>query len=118
MGANDKLIQLDSELLDGYVKSLGISVVKQMFDLYRQQVTIYLKDIESSMLCNDAQLWQEHCHKMKGAAGSVGLKSLHLRLKSMEQTTASTNDKAHQLAELKVHNKQAMANFNDWLDCI
>jgi len=55
---------------------------------------------------------------MKGAAGSVGLKALHSRLKLMEKTVASTSDKAHQLAELKVHNKQAMIDFNDWLESI
>jgi len=118
MSANDEAIQLDSELLDGYVQSLGVGVVKKMFDLYRQQVTIYLKDIESAMLNSKAQLWQEHCHKMKGAAGSVGLKALHSRLKLMEKTTASTSDKAHQLAELKAHNKQAMADFKNWVERI
>ena len=116
MNENHDEIQLDRELLDGYVKGLGVNVVKQMFDLYRQQVTIYLKDIEGSMLSSNAQLWQEHCHKMKGAAGSVGLKALHSRLKLMEKTTASTSDKADQLTELKTHNKQAITDFNDWLE--
>mgnify|MGYP000412034718 CR=1 FL=1 len=118
MNKNDELIQLDNELLDGYVHSLGNGVVKQMFDLYNQQVIIYIKDIEQSLLCGNAQLWQEHCHKMKGAAGSVGLKALYSRLKLMEKTTASTSDKAHQLAELKIHNKQAIADFNDWLESL
>lgn len=115
MNDNNDEIQLDIELLDGYVKGLGVNVVKQMFDLYRQQVTIYLKDIEGAMLSGNEQLWQDHCHKMKGAAGSVGLKSLHSRLKLMEKTTASISGKTHQLAELKNHNSQAMADFNDWV---
>ena len=118
MSGNNDLIQLDSGLLDGYVQSLGVDVVKQMFDLYRQQVTIYLKDIENSQLCGNTQLWQEHCHKMKGAAGSVGLKALHSRLKLMEKTTASASDKVHQLAELKIHNNQAIADFNYWLESL
>ena len=112
---NNELTQLDEELLEGYVQNLGVAIVKQMFDLYCQQVQIYLKDIETSMLNDDAPLWQEHCHKMKGATGSVGLKSLHNRLKIMEKTTASTADKAHLLAELITHNKQAISDFNDWL---
>lgn len=118
MNENNELIQIDNELLGGYVQSLGSSVVKQMFALYSQQVVIYLEDIENALLCGNAQLWQEHCHKMKGAAGSVGLKALHSRLKLMEKTTADKNDKAHQLAELKIHNKQAMAFFNDWIDSL
>mgnify|MGYP000706921773 CR=1 FL=1 len=118
MNENSELIQLDNELLDGYVQSLGNDVVKKMFALYAQQVIIYINDIENSLLCGDTQLWQEHCHKMKGAAGSVGLKALHSRLKLMEKTTASANDKAHQLAELKIHNKQAISDFNDWLESL
>ena len=116
MNKNNELIQLDNELLNGYVQSLGIDVVRKMFALYSQQVIIYIKEIESSLLSGSVPLWQEHCHKMKGAAGSVGLKSLHGRLKLMEKTTADTSDKVHQLAELKVHNKQAIADFNDWIE--
>jgi HPt (histidine-containing phosphotransfer) domain-containing protein len=115
---NNECIQLDNELLDGYVQSLGVDVVKKMFALYSQQVAIYLEDIESSLLCDNGPLWQEHCHKMKGAAGSVGLKALHLRLKSMEKTTADASNKAHQLAELKIHNQQAIAEFSHWVESI
>ncbi len=115
MNKNDELIQLDKELLNDYVQRLGHGVVKQMFELYIQQVALYINDIESSLLCDNSQLWQEHCHKMKGAAGSVGLKSLHSRLKEMEKTTTNASGKAHQLAELKTHNKQAIAAFDDWL---
>ena len=115
---NNEWIQLDNELLDSYVQSLGSAVVKQMFDLYRQQVMVYIQDIESSMLMNSAQLWQEHCHKMKGAAGSVGLKALHERLKLMEKSATGTDDKAQQLMDLKIHNQQAIADFNDWFEGI
>lgn len=116
MNDNYDLVQLDKELLDGYAQNLGTSIVKQMFALYEQQVIIYLNDIERSLLNDNAQLWQEHCHKMKGAAGSVGLKALHARLKEMETTTVSAHDKAQQLAALNIHNKQAMADFSEWLE--
>lgn len=115
---NNELIQLDNELLDSYVQSLGVAVVKKMFDLYRGQVVLYIQDIESSLLSGNAKLWQEYCHKMKGAAGSVGLKALHARLKVMEKTTVGTSGKAQQLAELKIHNQQAIDDFNDWLASI
>jgi len=114
---DNELKQLDNELLNGYVQSLGIDVVKKMFALYCQQVIIYLDDIESSMLNNSVELWQEQCHKMKGAAGSVGLTALHGRLKVMEKTTVDENDKVRQFNELKIHNQQAIADFYDWLKC-
>jgi HPt (histidine-containing phosphotransfer) domain-containing protein len=115
MNKNEECMQLDKDLLEGYLQSLGFNIVKQMFDLYTQQVTLYLNDIETSLLCDKVEQWQEHCHKMKGAAGSVGLKSLHARLKLMEKTTANANEKTSQLNELKLHNQQAMLDFNNWL---
>jgi hypothetical protein len=52
---------------------------------------------------------------MKGAAGSVGLKSLHAKLALMEKTSADITEKAQQLAELKDHNQQALVHFTVWL---
>lgn len=112
----NKLIQLDYDLLDSYIQSLSIEVVSKMLALYRQQVVIYIVDIEKSLQCNNVVLWQEHCHKMKGAAGSIGLKSLHAYLVLMEKSTADKTEKAQQLNELKDHNKKAIALFNAWLE--
>ena len=116
MDKNNSLIQLNHDLLNDYVQSLGVEVVKKMIALYREQVIIYLVDIESALQCNDTKLWQEHCHKMKGAAGSIGLQSLHAKLALMEKTTADETEKAQQLVELKDHNKHALANVNTWLE--
>lgn len=118
MNIDNELSSLDSELLDGYVKSLGQDVVKQMFSLYRQQSAIYLVDIEEALLSGSVELWQEHCHKMKGAAGSVGLKALHARLVIMEKSTDSVTKKAQQLAELNIHNKEVIEDFEFWLSSL
>ncbi|GAA6170564.1 hypothetical protein NBRC116592_02340 [Colwellia sp. KU-HH00111] len=114
MSENTDLIQLDTELLDSYIQSLGSVVVKQMFDLYCQQVVGYIEDIEHSLVHQNAKLWQENCHKMKGAAGSIGLKALHGRLKVMEKSTKDHADKAEQLTALKTHNSAAIADFEHW----
>ena len=116
MDKNNKLVQLNHDLLNDYVQGLGIEVVHKMITLYREQVVIYLVDIEKSLQLNSVGLWQEHCHKMKGAAGSIGLKSLHAQLALMEKSTADITEKAQQLAELKDHNKHALANVNAWLE--
>jgi HPt (histidine-containing phosphotransfer) domain-containing protein len=118
MKEDKESLQLDKELLDGYVQSLGIDVVNKMCALYTQQAAIYLDDIESSLVNENDELWQEHCHKMKGAAGSVGLKALHARLKLMEKTTEDKRNKARQFAELKSHNKQALIDFTDWIESV
>ena len=116
MDIGNELPSLDSELLSGYVQSLGQDVVQQMLALYSQQSSIYLTDIEAALQNNSAELWQEHCHKMKGAAGSVGLKSLHARLATMEKLADCAREKAQQLTELNIHNDQAITDFNDWID--
>ena len=106
---------LDVELLQGYLDRLGKPIVEQMFDLYRQQVAIYLNDIESSQQNNSIVGWQDHCHKMKGAAASVGMCKLHGQLKLLEKTDAAQQQKGVMLKELTVANEQAMAAFKDWL---
>lgn len=112
----NKLVLLNHDLLTDYVQGLGIDTVNKMIALYREQVVIYLVDIENALQCDSAELWQEHCHKMKGAAGSIGLQSLHAQLVLMEKITADITEKAQQLAELKDHNQQALANVNAWLE--
>ncbi|WP_231562074.1 Hpt domain-containing protein [Colwellia psychrerythraea] len=107
---------LDLELLQGYLDSLGKAIVEQMFTLYCQQARIYLNDIESAQ-CNDSQsAWQEHCHKMKGAAASVGMQQLHGHLKLLENTTATQQKKLLMLTELKLMNEQGVFAFKQWLE--
>ncbi len=106
---------LDLELLQGYLDSLGKAIVEQMFSLYSQQVEIYLHDIERAQVNDSLADWQEHCHKMKGAAASVGMCKLHGQLKLLEKTAANQQQKAVLLTELKLANGQAMLAFKDWL---
>ena len=109
---------LDIDLLDAYLSSMSKSIVVQMFTLYCQQVEIYLNDIEEAQLSDSSVEWQDNCHKMKGAAASVGMIQLHGRLKLVEKTEADKEEKAILLAELQALNKQAIHAFKNWLDSI
>ncbi|MEY8215375.1 MAG: Hpt domain-containing protein [Colwellia sp.] len=109
---------LDQELLQGYLNRLGKTIVEQMFTLYCQQVDIYLNDIESAQLNDSLSGWQEHCHKMKGAAASVGMYQLHGQLKLLEKTEVSKEKKSVLLKELRLSNKQAILAFKNWLKSI
>ncbi|WP_245560599.1 Hpt domain-containing protein [Colwellia piezophila] len=108
--------ELDTELLQGYLDSLGKNIVEQMFALYCQQVDIYLKDIENAQQHNSIVDWQAHCHKMKGAAASVGMCQLYEQLKVLEHTDAQQHEKVILLTELKVANQQGISAFKRWLD--
>jgi HPt (histidine-containing phosphotransfer) domain-containing protein len=109
---------LDLELLQGYLDSLGKVIVEQMFALYCQQVEIYLNDIENAQLNDSLSGWQNHCHKMKGAAASVGMYQLHGQLKLIEKTEVSKEKKSVLLKELRLLNDQAVFAFKNWLETI
>ncbi len=107
--------KLDEELLTGYISTLGVNIVEQMITLYQQQSSIYLQDISDAVETDSQSLWQEHCHKMKGAAGSVGLITLHAMLVKIEKSTASMADKKQFLIKLEQENSIALQAFYDWL---
>jgi HPt (histidine-containing phosphotransfer) domain-containing protein len=107
--------QLDLDLLNGYFDSLGEQVVKKMLALYVQQSALYLKDILQAITHESQELWQEHCHKMKGAAGSVGLLKVHAKLVLIEKLKAPSEKKSTELSELIKLNQLAIEVFNSWL---
>jgi len=107
--------QLDLDLLENYLNNLGKEVLLKMLVLYKQQAAIYLADIGQALHNNDQQQWQEHCHKMKGASGSVGLLEVYKNLVNMEKSTAVQEEKNQQLQKLQQLNKKAIAIFEQWL---
>lgn len=106
---------VDIELLKGYLENLGQDTLQQMISLYVNQSEIYLQDISQALKNDDQKLWQEHCHKMKGAAGSAGLTSVHAKLVLMEKSTQAQAIKTVLLEELQQENNAAVAAFNEWL---
>ncbi|MBU2894176.1 Hpt domain-containing protein [Colwellia sp. D2M02] len=109
---------LNIELLQGYFDTLGKEMLEKMYALYRQQTTIYLADINNAVTQNSESLWQESCHKMKGAAASVGLVRLHSRLVTLEKITADSVEKEKLLAELTQQNNADMKVFESWLSAL
>jgi len=116
VGAEYSNPYLDLELLEGYLDSLGKTIVEQMLALYCQQVKVYLNDIESAQLNDSLSGWQEHCHKMKGATASVGMYQLHQQLKLLEKTDTAKETKALSLKALRLSNEQAILAFKNWLE--
>lgn len=111
----NKSDQLDLNLLGDYLNNLGKPTLIKMIALYKQQVALYLQSIEQAIDDESQEQWQEHCHKMKGAAGSVGLTQVHLLLVTLEKSTESFARKAVELDNLRSLNKKAIAEFQQWL---
>jgi len=108
--------QLDSELLQGYLDNLGKNTVQQMLSLYQQQSALYLEEIEQALTNQSHTLWQEKCHKMKGAAGSVGLVKVHAKLVVIEECDKAWTEKRLYLEQLIQLNNNALVAFSTWLD--
>ncbi|MBA6348519.1 MULTISPECIES: phosphorelay protein [unclassified Colwellia] len=108
--------QLDVNLLDGYLDSLGQDIVQQMLDLYIEQSKTYIEDIIDSIAQESQVLWQERCHKMKGATGSVGLLTAHAKLVAIEKLPEQWPEKSAFISELNEINKNAVTAFKVWLD--
>ncbi|WP_252730533.1 phosphorelay protein [Colwellia sp. E2M01] len=109
---------LDEVLLADYLDRLGKNIIEQMFALYSQQVVIYLNDIEKAQQVDSKTDWQTSCHKMKGATASVGMRKLHLQLKTLEKINATQQEKSVMLADLKALNEASTLAFNTWLASI
>ncbi|XPF92746.1 phosphorelay protein [Colwellia sp. RE-S-Sl-9] len=106
---------LDLSLLQGYIDNLGKSVVQQMLDLYIGQSAIYIEEISDTVVSEKQKLWQESCHKMKGAAGSVGLLLVHKKLAAIEKSEEVEATKKMYLEELNELNTNAYNEFREWL---
>ncbi len=109
--STDNLI-IDHVLINDYLDNLGSTIVKKMLNMYEVQSKIYLEEIEQTLAIDDQKLWHERCHKMKGAAGSVGMKKVHAHLVNIEKSTEPTSDKTQLVDELKALNEEAIKAFS------
>lgn len=104
-------LTIDQVLIDDYLDNLGKTIVAKMLSMYEAQSKIYLSDIEQAIEVGEQNLWQERCHKMKGAAGSVGMKKVHAYLVAIEKSSASISQKKDFVTELTLLNKEAIDAF-------
>jgi HPt (histidine-containing phosphotransfer) domain-containing protein len=109
---------LDLTLLEGYIESIGREIVVQMLELYIQQSKIYLEAISKASIGDSQTEWHDACHKMKGAAGSVGLKKVHAKLVVIENLTAGSALKRQEVIELKELNHKSIGIFQTWLKTV
>ncbi|MFC3394116.1 aerobic respiration two-component sensor histidine kinase ArcB [Brenneria rubrifaciens] len=71
---NEKL--LDVAMLEQYLDLVGPKLIHQSLDMFEQMMPGYLEILDSNMTARDQKGITEEGHKIKGAAGSVGLRHL------------------------------------------
>lgn len=109
-------LTIDLVLIDDYLENLGVSIVAKMLAMYEVQSEVYLNDIELALGSEEQSLWQERCHKMKGAAGSVGMKKVHAHLVAIEKSAAPVSQKSEFIVKLKALNKEAINAFSELIN--
>lgn len=75
--SEDSRTLLDVEMLEQYIELVGPGLIKQSLTMFEQMMPGYLEVLDSNMMARDQKGIAEEGHKIKGAAGSVGL--LHLQ---------------------------------------
>ncbi|KAB7898545.1 aerobic respiration two-component sensor histidine kinase ArcB [Rouxiella sp. S1S-2] len=74
MKSNETL--LDIPMLEQYMELVGPGLIHQSAEMFVQMMPGYLEVLDSNMTARDQAGIAEEAHKIKGAAGSVGLKHL------------------------------------------
>ncbi len=79
-----KLALLDVPMLEQYLELVGPSLINQGLDMFEKMMPGYLAVLDSNMMARDQKGITEEGHKIKGAAGSVGLQHLQQLAKQIQ----------------------------------
>ncbi|NOH71404.1 aerobic respiration two-component sensor histidine kinase ArcB [Vibrio pectenicida] len=80
VGENSDLYHriLDLEMLESYVAIVGPRPVLDSITMFENMMPEYIKVLDSNMVAKDQQGIVDEAHKIKGAAGSIGLKHIQM----------------------------------------
>ncbi|WP_394193499.1 aerobic respiration two-component sensor histidine kinase ArcB [Pseudoalteromonas atlantica] len=79
-----KVELLDVETIEDFVNSMGIEIFKRSSSLFEKLNPQYQQELATSLKQGDREEYKSVAHKLKGAAGSVGLNDVQLHAKKME----------------------------------
>ncbi len=83
---------LDVETIEDFVNSMGLEVFKRSSGLFEKLNPQYQQELQSTLNENDREEYKSVAHKLKGAAGSVGLNDVQLHAKKMEHGALDESD--------------------------
>ncbi|KTF11341.1 aerobic respiration two-component sensor histidine kinase ArcB [Pseudoalteromonas carrageenovora] len=87
---------LDVETIEDFVNSMGLEVFKRSSKLFEKLNPQYQQEMLTSLNSNDREEYKSVAHKLKGAAGSVGLNDVQLHAKVMEYGAIEESDEVLQ----------------------
>lgn len=108
---------LDLDLLQMLVDTIGHEMVRTSVKVFQESMPVYLDDLQISLSANEKDEVCSHAHKIKGAAGSVGLDRVQKIANRIQQGDHPTWwENVHDwVEELLLADEQDVAKLNDWL---
>ena len=83
---------LDVETIEDFVNSMGLVVFRRSSQLFEKLNPQYQQELLTSLNTGDREEYKSVAHKLKGAAGSVGLNDVQLHAKVMEYGAIDESD--------------------------
>jgi two-component system aerobic respiration control sensor histidine kinase ArcB len=83
---------LDIETIEDFVNSMGLVVFRRSSQLFEKLSPQYQQELLTSLNTGDREEYESVAHKLKGAAGSVGLNDVQLHAKIMEHGAIDESD--------------------------
>ncbi|AWK14830.1 aerobic respiration two-component sensor histidine kinase ArcB [Candidatus Fukatsuia symbiotica] len=108
---------LDIEILEQYLELVGSQLIHQSLLLFEKMMPDYLAVLDSNMTARDQNGIAQQAHKIKGAAGSVGLR--HLQQLAQQIQTPSLpawwDNVQDWIDELKLEWRNDVQILREWL---
>ncbi|WP_370558869.1 aerobic respiration two-component sensor histidine kinase ArcB [Edwardsiella tarda] len=115
--AHDSGELLDTEMLQQYLDLVGPQLIDQSLAVFEKMMPSYLSVLESNMTARDQKGITEEGHKIKGAAGSVGLRHLQQLAQQIQTPTlpAWWDNVQEWIEELKQEWRHDVDVLRDWV---
>ncbi|MEP4890126.1 MAG: aerobic respiration two-component sensor histidine kinase ArcB [Aliiglaciecola sp.] len=109
---------LDLDLLEMLVDTIGHEMVRTSVGVFQENMPDYMEILNINLSANDKEEVCSQAHKIKGAAGSVGLARVQKIANRIQQGDHPTWwENVHDwVEELEMAEKQDTAKLNDWLN--
>ncbi|MEQ1974323.1 aerobic respiration two-component sensor histidine kinase ArcB [Xenorhabdus sp. SGI240] len=109
--------RLDTEMLNQYIELVGPQMITDNLVIFETMMPNYLALLDSNMTARDQKGITEEAHKIKGAAGSVGLRHLQQLAQQIQSPDlpAWWDNVQEWVDELKLEWKQDIEILRNWL---
>ncbi|WP_345829160.1 aerobic respiration two-component sensor histidine kinase ArcB [Erwinia sp. HDF1-3R] len=115
-----KLALLDIDMLQQYIELVGPQLIVQSLEMFEQMMPGYLAVLDSNMMARDQKGIAEEGHKIKGAAGSVGLVHLQHIAKQIQspELPAWWDNVQEWVDELKLEWRHDVEVLREWVSSL